>query len=227
MCGFALLACGVGAPVAAAPVIHGAQIEIVLTSPTSCEVDADYTIQIDRPGPVPFTLQTFDSTRVELSSVNGVPAAESDIQHSGKTTVFTAQFGAAATEHTRLRYRVTQGADWAYRCPIWLPAVPTDRRSGTVNLRVAWPGGASIAGTTLPPLQRTQTGGSSSLAHIPSFVRVPYLTAGETQSALSGWDVSRVVDAAATVFLAGASLVWLGLRERRRRRPPAVARGIS
>jgi hypothetical protein len=222
LCGLALLACGVAEPVAAATVVRGAQVHVVLTSPTSCDVDAAYTIQTDRPGPVPFTLQTFDGTKVELSVANDAAVPASDLRQSGKTTVFSAQLQGAGTQSTTLRYRVTQAPAWAYRCPIWLPAVPTDGRPGTVRLEVEWPAGASITGSTLPPLQRAESRGSSSLSHIPAFVRVPYVGAGETRSALTGWDVTRVMDVATTVVLLGSSLVWVVLRERRRRRPPAA-----
>jgi len=208
----------------AAPVVRAARVHAVLTSPIACDVEAAYTIQTDQPARIPFTLQTFDGTQVELSAVNGAAAAGFMLQHSGKTTVFAAQL-ASGSHTTTLRYHVTQASAWAYRCPIWLPAVPTDGRPGTVGLQVEWPSGATLTGATLPPLQRSQAGGSSSLSHVPAFVRVPYAAASDAQSA-SSWDVTRVMDAATVGVLLGASLVWLVVRERRRRRASSPAQGL-
>ena len=144
----------------------------------------------------------------------------SALQHSGKTTVLSAQL-AAGSQTTTLRYHVTQASAWAYRCPIWLPAVPTDGRPGAVNLQVELPSGATLTGATLPPMQRSEAGGSSSLAHVPAFVRVPYAAQGRVSIA-PGEDVTRVMDAATVGVLLVASLVWVVVRERRRRRAPAL-----
>jgi hypothetical protein len=225
VCGGVLFTVSVARDAAAAPVVNGANVHVVLTSPTSCDVEAAYTIQVDRPEPIPFTLQTFDGTHVELVSVNGAAVASADLQHSGKTTIFSARPAVPGTLTTNVRYRVTQTSEWSYRCPIWLPAVPTARRPGGVAVQVELPAGVAVAGTTMPPLRRTQSGGVASLSHIPSFVRVPFLAPGEPRSGVTGWDVSRIVDVATIVVLLGSSLVWLALRERRRRRTPAVARG--
>jgi len=224
--GLSTVACllGTAATVAnAAPVVRAARVHAVLTSPTACDVEAAYTIQADQPAPIRFTLQTFDGTQVELSAVNGAGVAASQVQPTGKTTVFSTQL-TGGSQTTTLRYHVTQASEWAYRCPIWLPAIPTDGRPGAVSLQVEWPSGATLTGATLPPLRQTQTGGSSSLANIPAFVRVPYSAAGDPHPA-SSWDVTRVMDAATIAVLLGSSVLWLVVRERRRRRAPVVARG--
>ena len=207
----------------AAPVVRAARVHAVLTSPTACDVEASYTIQADQPASIRFTLQTFDGTQVELSAVNDATVTASLVQRTGKTTVFSTQL-TGGSQTTTLRYHVTQASEWAYRCPIWLPAIPTDGRPGAVSLQVQWPTGATLTGATLPPLQDMQTGGSSSLANIPAFVRVPYAVAGDPHPA-SSWDVIRVLDVATVAALLGSSVLWLVVRERRRRRRPVVARG--
>jgi hypothetical protein len=225
LCGCALVVLTAAVRADGAPVVRAAQIHAVFASPTSCDVEAAFTIESDKPAAVPFSLQTFDGTRVDLSSANGAAVPASELQHVGTTTVWAAHPSGAGRVTTTLRYRATQSSEWAYRCPIWLPAIPTDGQPGTVRLQVEWPAGAVQTGSTLPPLSRTPAGGTSMLAHVPAFVRVPFVGAGESRSALTAWDVTRFMDVATVVTLLGASLVWLVVRQRRRRRTPAAARG--
>ena len=223
--GVALVAWSAAHTIDAAPIVRGAQVHVVLTSPTACDIDATFTIQTDRPAAVPFSLQTFEGARVELTSLNGLAVPAGDLQRSGRTTVFAVHLSGSGNETTALRYRVAQAPDWAYRCPIWLPAVPTDGRPGAVRLQFEWPTGASLTGRTLPPLSRSGTGGASSLSHVPAFVRVPFVVTGGSQLARRDWDLTAIMDAATLVALLAASLVWVAARGRRRGRAPDGARG--
>jgi len=107
------------------------------------------------------------------------------------------------------RYRSTQSEDRAYRCPIWLPAVPTDGLSRTVRVEVDLPSSVLPSGS-MPAMTWTGTHGTTILGHVPAFVRLPYAAQGETPR----WDIAQVMDAAAVAAFAGASALWIWRRRR-------------
>jgi hypothetical protein len=82
--------------------------------------------------------------------------------------------------------------------------VPTDGRPGAVHLAIDIPPAMS-AGNSMPGFSWTSTHGSTSLAHLPSHVIVPFAPEGAPR----GWDVGRIMDAIAVMVCAGASAIWL------------------
>lgn len=64
------------------------------------------------------------------------------------------------------------------------------------------------AGTTgrggMPAFTWQERQGEAVLAHLPAFVTVPF----GAPTAARGWDLARVMDAAALGTLAAASLIW-------------------
>lgn len=107
------------------------------------------------------------------------------------------------------RYRARQADDFAGRCPIWLPAVPTNGRSRAVSIRTQLPPG-SIPGYSMPSFAWTGARGSARLAHLPSFVRVPYAADGEQP----GLGIGRVMDAVAVLVFTAATAIWAWRRRR-------------
>ena len=203
----------------AAPVVRAARVHAVLTSPIACDVEAAYTIQTDQPARIPFTLQTFDGTQVELSAVNGAAVTAPRSSTRARRPCCPRSW---PPDRRQPRFAITSRRRQSGRIavPIWLPAVPTDGRPGAVSLQVEWPSGATLTGATLPPLQRTADG-RVVLARSCSRVRARAVCRSRQSEHAPGWDVTRVMDVATVGVLLVASLVWLVVRERRRRRAPA------
>jgi hypothetical protein len=96
-------------------------------------------------------------------------------------------------------YRAVQPAAREYRCPIWLPAVPTDSQSRAVRLDVDRPA-AAIPGPSMPGLDWTAAHGAATLGHIPAIARIPYAAPGEARPL----GVNSIIDALAIAVFAGA-----------------------
>jgi hypothetical protein len=209
----------------AAPVLRSAEINITIVSPTACDVamtltiDAEISLQAGDgvPGnasgappqetaPIDHRIEAFDGSRVELIEARGARQA-GDLRTIGRTRSLVLHVGRSPYE---LRYRVRQPDDRRGRCPIWLPAVPTDGRSRAVRLEVTLPTGTR-PGSSMPALAWTSTRGVATLGHVPSFVRLSFAPV----DASLGWDVAAVMDAAAVAVVAAASGVWVWRRRRR------------
>lgn len=194
------------APAAGAPVLRAAGVEVRFASPADCEV----TLRLDVAGAerVEHRLELLEGAAVELVDVSGATAEPStDIGRTRALFVTPAAGGGSY----RLRYRVVQPASHPYRCPLWLPAVPTDGRSREVRISAVVPEGMSVSGG-MPPFEWTGDRGQVALAHLPAFVTVPFGPPTEARA----WDVARVMDAAALGTLAAASLLWAVRRKGKR-----------
>jgi hypothetical protein len=111
-----------------------------------------------------------------------------------------------------LQYRVVQTKEWAYRCPVWLPAVASDGRARSVDIEVTLPPAARPAGGSFPAFRWDGGTGRATLGNLPAFVRVPYVAAGESRPPVR--DLGRTMDLVAVgVLLAGSA--WWVVRRRR------------
>lgn len=192
---------------AAAPVLRMAQVVVAFTGPAACDVAL--TVAVAEAAEVEHRLEVLDGTQVErleviAGQIIGEPRA------IGRTRSVRVGPAAAGAPYT-LRYRVTQAASRAYRCPLWLPTTPTDGRSRRVQLDVTVPEGAE-ASATMPALTWTGPRGTATLPHLPAIVIVPFARAGEPRP----WDISRAMDLTALATLAGSTAWFL---RRRRGRP--------
>ncbi len=202
-----LLAWSMTAVAVAAPVLRMAEVAVTFTAPVACDVAL--TVEVGEAAEVEHRLELLDGTEVgRLEVMAGQVTGEPrDIGRTRSVRVVPAAAGAPYT----LRYRVTQAASRAYRCPLWLPTTPTDGRSHRVELAVTVPDGA-VASATMPAFAWTGPRGTATLPHLPAIVIVPFARAGEPRP----WDISRVMDLTALATLAGSTAWFL---RRRRGRP--------
>ncbi len=145
-------------------------------------------------------IEIFGGSRVDLLDVRGAHLVGS-VHAIGRTESLVLSHDDAPYG---FRYRAVQPASRSNRCPLWLPAVPTDGRPGAVRLTVDVPA-ATFAGNSMPAFSWIGTRGSAALAHLPSHVVVPYGPEG----APPGWDVGRMMDALAVTVFAAASAIWV------------------
>jgi len=193
------LGCGVASSSAAGTsrVLRDADVSITVTSPTACEVAIALTVE--GAPEVDHRVERFDGARIELLETRSAQLA-SAVRTIGRTESLVLR---PETAGYSFRYRVEQPDTSSGRCPIWLPALPTDGRSRAVSIRIRLPPG-STPGPSMPAFDWTGTQGSTRLGHLPAFVRVPYAAEGESP----GWDIGRVMDAVAILVFAAASAMW-------------------
>lgn len=182
--------------VSAAPVLRSADVRITIRSATSCDVTMDLTLTGAQD--VDHRIETFDGGRIELLEVHGAQQV-GDIRTIGRTQSLRLRPGGAYG----ISYRALQPADRANRCPIWLPAIPTDGHPGGVRLSMEIPPSSS-ASSTMPAFEWSGTHGSAALAHLPSHVAVTVAPSGSRV-----WDISRVMDVLAMSIFAVASAAWV------------------
>ena len=193
---------------AAAPVLRSAEVQIAITSPTSCEVVL--SLVVDGAAQVEHRIAAAEGSRIELLDVRGAQQA-ADVRAIGRTQALVLRPDGASYG---FRYRVVQPDAQTERCPIWLPTVPTDGRARSIRFAATVPPG-STAGWSMPSFTWTGTHGTATLGHLPAVVRIAYAAEGEPRR----WSIAELIDA-------------LGdgdLRRRGRRlglAGPAIAHGI-
>jgi hypothetical protein len=196
--GCVLGACALSASAAiAAPVLQSADLQITITSPTSCDVVVALTV--DGVSEIEHRIEAFEGSRIELVGIRGARQV-GDVRTIGVTQSLLLRPDQAAYG---FHYRAVQSAPRQHRCPIWLPTVPTEGRSRTVRLQIDLPP-AAVAGSSMPALTWTGAHGVATLGNLPAFVRVPYARAGEARQ----WAIGRVMDALAIAAFATAAAVW-------------------
>jgi hypothetical protein len=184
------------APIAA-PVLRAADLQIIVTSPTSCDVTMALTV--DGGAEIEHRIEAFEGSRVELVEVRGARQI-GDVRAIGRTQSLLLRPGQAAYG---FRYRAVQPALRLHRCPIWLPTVPTEGRSRVVRLQVDLPP-ETVAGSSMPAFTWTSGHGAATLGHLPAFVRVPYTGAGEARD----WGIGSVMDVLAIAAFVAATAAW-------------------
>ena len=174
-----------------------ADVKITVTSPTSCEVTV--AMAIERGSDLDHRIETFEGSRIELTAIRGAQQVDA-VRAIGRSQSLVLRPDAESYE---LRYRVVQPPGRAHRCPIWLPAVPTDGRSKVVRVDVDLPA-ATVPGASMPALTWTGAHGTAALGHLPAVVLVPYTPEGNAH----GWGIDAMMDAFAIALFAGATAVW-------------------
>jgi hypothetical protein len=182
---------------AAAPVLRSADVQITVTSPTSCEVAL--ALAVEGISEIEHRVETFEGSRIELVGIRGARQV-GEVRAIGRTQSLVLRPDQAAYG---FRYRVVQPEQRMHRCPIWLPTVPTDGRSRPVRLDIDLPP-ATAAGDSMPAFTWTGVHGAATLGHLPAVVRVPYTREGDAR----GWGIGAVMDGLAIAAFVGATAVW-------------------
>ncbi len=164
------------------------------------------TLTVEGVSEIDHRVETFGGGRVDLVDMRGARQV-GDVRSIGRTQSLVLRPDQATYG---FRYRASQPASFADRCPIWLPAVPTDGRSRAISIRIQLPPGSTRgrldAGIRVDGSASARPG----LGHLPAFVRVPYTADGEAP----GWGIGRVMDAVAVIVFGAATAVWAWRRRR-------------
>jgi hypothetical protein len=196
---------------AAPPSLHEANVKVMFTDTTTCEVDVAFKVSPGTATSLEHRLQLFEGTRVEVLGITGADLLR-PAYPSGRTQVLELHAPPPAVNNYTVRYRVIQLPDQAYRCPLWVPTAPSDGRSLNVQIAVVLPAGAAPAGGGFPALRWAATGGVVTLGHVPAFVRVPFRGAGQAPPV--AWDISRMMDLIAVVFLVVGMVAFIWRKRR-------------
>lgn len=182
----------------AAPVLRAADVRITVTSPTSCDVTI--ALAVEGGAEVDHRIEAFEGSRIELAGIRGARQVDR-VRMVGRSQSLVLRPDAESYE---FGYRAVQPATREHRCPIWLPAVPTDGRSKAVRLEVDLPA-ATTPGPSMPAFTWTAAHGTTTLGHVPAVVLVPYTAEGEAR----GWGIDAMMDAFAIAVFAGATAIWI------------------
>jgi hypothetical protein len=186
----------------AAPVLRSADIQIVIRSADACEVTM--TLAVEGGGPIDHRIEAREDSQITLGAVRGARQV-SEPRTVGRTLSLVVE---TTTSEYALAYSAQRpGAQ--NRCPMWVPAAPADGVSRAVRISVELPSGMT-AGGTMPAFTWNGPTGTTTLGHIPAFVRVPFAPEGESTI----WDVSTAMDGLAILVFAAASGIWIWRRRR-------------
>jgi hypothetical protein len=186
----------------AAPVLRAADIRILIDADNSCRVTMRLTVE--DAGALDHRIEAREDTRIHLAAVRGARQVQ-ELRAIGRTQSLVLEPVGAGHE---VAYSVERSAS-DDRCPLWVPVSPADGRSRAVHINVELPPGVTSRGT-MPAFTWNGSTGSTTLAHVPAFVRVAYGPAGDAMT----WEVSTAMDALAVFAFAGASGIWLWRRRR-------------
>lgn len=211
------LASAAAAGPAGAATLDAADARIAFTAPAACRVEIAFTIAAGEAGTVEHRLFLDGDARVEEVSVESALATADAPVRRGAAALLEMRLPGRGRHAYRLAYRVDQHAAARFRCPLWLPAAPTQGTGGRVRLAVTLPPRAVPLGGAFPRLVWDRGTGRVALAHMPAFVRVPFAGPDEPWSFAAGLGVDRSMEIVAVGLLAAAWAAWLRLRRRRRR----------
>ena len=197
--------------IAEGAVLRDAVFDVVFTSSSHCQVAASFAI--DDAVRIEHQLVVREGATPTLTSVDGSVTMDGAPVIDGRAPLLRLRGNAPGDQRYRLRYEVEQ-ASAEYRCPLWLPTIPSDGRSQNVTIRVSLPSGVERTGGSLPAFAWEGDHGTARVNHVPAFVRVPFGTAGAPAGA-AGLDITRLMDVIAIVVLAGGMVVF-AWRQRRR-----------
>jgi hypothetical protein len=186
----------------AVPVLRSADIRIAMRSADSCDVTM--TLAVDGSSAIDHRIEAAEPTQINLSAVRGAGQLRAP-RTVGQTLSLMLEPRSGEYE---LAYTVQRLAS-QYRCPVWVPAAPADGVSRQVRISVELPPGTS-ARATMPAFIWKDTTGTTTLGHIPAFVRLRFAPDG----AGGIWDVSRIMDVLTLVVFAAASVIWIWRRKR-------------
>lgn len=195
----------------AADTLQEARVRIAMADPVTCDVTASFAVALDRGGDIEQRLQRLEGSGVHLLGITGVEQSTPP-RTVGVTEVLVIRFPSPGTHRYEIRYRVTQPDEWAYRCPVWLPAIPADGRSRNVMIEVTLPPAALPAGGAFPGFEWEDGVARAVLGNVPAFIRLPFTTPGQASPAAR--DLGRIMDIAAVGVLVAGTALWAARRRR-------------
>ena len=161
------------------------------------------TLTVDGGSAIDHRIEAGDDTRVDLSAVRSARQMQ-EPRPVGRTQSLILE---AAPSPYELAYSVQRPSSQD-RCPLWVPVAPSDGVSRAVRISVELPPGMSSR-TTMPAFTWNGLTGTTTLGHIPAFVRVRFAPAGDS----TPWDVTTAMDALAILAFACASGIWAWKRK--------------
>jgi hypothetical protein len=203
-----LLGCATAGSVslAAGVVLRGAIVDVAFQKPTGCQVQATFTIDTPAPADIEHRIMAIEGTTISVIGTSGASLA-SPVAVRGRTQSLVIRLPGAGPQTYTVEYQVAQPATQSYRCPLWVPTVPTDGRSRGIEIRVGIPEGGSARAGTLPAFAWTGSRGSSTLGHLPSVVWVPYRVLGQPVNA-PGLDIAQAMDVLAVAILVAGTAIF-------------------
>jgi hypothetical protein len=207
---------------AAAPVdaarpdrIVEADVRVRVADATTFDVTMTLTLEMAAERTVDHRLMLYPGTSVGRVGVSGGGVSRQPERTIGTTRSLPMTIGAGRLRY-QITYRVVQPVDWSYRCPVWLPEVPTDGTSRSVRIGVELPVGAVLLPDAFPALAPSEGAGEASvtLGHLPAVLRLLHAPRGERPSWLDRVSRRRLVDVAAIVILAAAAAIRVMRRGR-------------
>jgi len=211
----ALALLGIAAPVRAQdrPIVRAADVRVVFRSPTACDLTVTYTVNGAPAAGLDHRLLLYDGSGVSDVQVSGAGTADAAVP-IGRSQSLVVTTGGSDGPY-RIAYRVSQPEGWRFRCPIWLPAAPTEPGPGGVRIRVELPPGATPLGDSFPLFDWSGGAGAATLGNVPSLIRAPFAMPGQEVSWLERRGVIRLVDFAALGVVILATGAWALARRRR------------
>lgn len=195
---------------AAAATVREAQVAIAL-APHACNVAMRLVVDTPDPTVVEHMLLLDDSVQPPQFAVVGALAGQPVVV--GRSARLPISLTGSGRNEYAVRYLV--GGRMLERCPVLVPAAPTDGLARTVTMSITSPPDLRRIPGDFPAFTWSGTRGRVTLGHFPSFVRVPLAPAGAPLTWRQSLDPRRVVDVLALVAIACGSLGWVLYRKAR------------
>lgn len=202
-------------PADARPTLRQADLRVTWLDALRCDAEIRLQVDTDAPASVDHRVLVYEGGRVDALAIGGRDVEAGAARTIGRTESVSVRLPRSGAFTYQISYRAAQADAWAYRCPVWLPAIATDGLSRAIHVRVTLPPGATVAAGTLPRLTWTSAvAGEATLAHLPAFIRTPFARPGEPLRWAATLDPTRLMDLTTIVVIATASLGWAWRRRR-------------
>jgi hypothetical protein len=191
--------------------MRDARVTIVF-SPGGCDVTSRFVVDTAEPAIVEHHLLV-TGTAAPRFVVLGAIVADTNVV--GRTARVPVSLTGSGRNEYSVRYAVRLPAAARDRCPLLVPAAPTDGVSRAVQLEVEVPPESNRLPGEFPAFAWEGGRGAVTISHMPSFVRIPYVARGTPVTWRETIDVRRIVDVAALAIIGVSTLAWAALRRRR------------
>lgn len=198
------------APSVESATVRDARVRVEF-SPGGCDVAARFVVDTAEPVVVDHHLLMSGEVAPRFALVGAIPGETTVV---GRTARLRVSLTGSGRNEYSVRYSVNLPAAARDRCPLLVPAAPTDGISRAVHLEVAVPAGANRLPGAFPAFAWDGLHGAVIISHMPSFVRVPHVAAGTAVSWRDRLDVGRIVDVAAVAIIGVSTIAWITLRRR-------------
>jgi hypothetical protein len=193
-----------------AATMRDARVAIVFTS-GACEVMSRFVV--DTPDPVVVDHHLLlTGNEAPRFVVLGAIAGHTNVV--GRTARVPISLTGSGRNEYSVRYSVAVPRAAGDRCPLLVPAAPTDGVSRGVHLQVEVPAETSRLPGEFPAFAWDGVRGAVAISHLPSFVRVPHVARGTAVTWRDTVDLRRILDVAALAIIGASTLAWIVVRRR-------------